>query len=108
MQRDFPIRRHPDDKVIRRVEHRLVDTRHLNPRGGMRGHSLGMSWQEEEQELVMVADQPGISTRALRGRHSLPKTTVHKCTASTRIDHSKCSHYSLGTGDIAYISVNGW
>jgi hypothetical protein len=38
-----------------------------------------MLWQEEEQVLDMVADQPGISTCALARRHSLHKTTVHTC-----------------------------
>jgi hypothetical protein len=27
----FPRQRHPDDKVITRIEQRLVDTGHLNP-----------------------------------------------------------------------------
>jgi hypothetical protein len=40
---------------------------------------LSMSCQEEDQVLSMVADQPGISTRVLARRHSLPKTTVHTC-----------------------------
>jgi hypothetical protein len=41
---------------------------------------LSMSWQEKEQVLDMVADQPGIiNTRALTRRHGLPKTTVHTC-----------------------------
>jgi hypothetical protein len=75
----FPRRRHPDDKVITRVKQRLVDTGHLNPRRGTGGRPLSMSWQEEEQVLDMVADQPGISTRALARRDSLPKTTVHTC-----------------------------
>jgi hypothetical protein len=38
----FPRRRHPDDKVITRVEQRLVDTGHLNPRRGMVGRPLSM------------------------------------------------------------------
>jgi hypothetical protein len=75
----FPRRRHPDDKVTTRFEQWLVDTGRLNPRRGLGGHELSTSWQEEEQVLDMVADQPGISTRVLARRHSLPKTTVHTC-----------------------------
>jgi hypothetical protein len=39
----FPRRRHPDDKDITRIEQRLVDTVHLNPRRGMGGRPLSMS-----------------------------------------------------------------
>jgi hypothetical protein len=39
----FPTWRHPDNKVITRVEQRLVDTGHLNPRRGMGGRLLSMS-----------------------------------------------------------------
>jgi hypothetical protein len=76
MQR-FPRRHHP--KVIVHVEQWLVDTGLLNPCRGLGGHMLGMSWQEEEQMLDMVADQSGITTRALARRHNFPKITVHKC-----------------------------
>jgi hypothetical protein len=44
----FPIRCHPRDKVIRRVEQRLVNNGHLNPLRGLGGHPQRMSWQEEE------------------------------------------------------------
>jgi hypothetical protein len=101
--------RHPDDKVITHVEQWLVDTGHLNPRRGMGGCPLSMSWQKEEKVLDMGADQPGISMRALARRHNLPKTKVHTCLQRyTYTGHSKCRHYSLGTGDIAYSSVDAW
>jgi hypothetical protein len=69
----FTRRRHPDEKVITRVEQRLVDTGHFNPLRGMDGSPPSMSWQEEELELDMAADQPGISARALARRHNLSK-----------------------------------
>jgi hypothetical protein len=72
-----PRSRHPRDKDITSVEHRLFDTGHLIPRRGLGGRPLHMSWQEEEQVLDTIADQPGISTRASARRYNLPKTTVH-------------------------------
>jgi hypothetical protein len=75
----FLRRCHSDDEVTTRFEQRLIDNRHLNPRRGMGGRPLSMSWQEEEQVLSMVADQPGISTCALARQYSLPKTTAHTC-----------------------------
>jgi hypothetical protein len=38
-----------------------------------------MLWQEEQQELNMVADQPSTDMHALARRHNIPKTTMHTC-----------------------------
>lgn len=74
----FPNRRQPDDKVIRRVEQRLIETGNLNPRKRNEGRPEVHNVHAEERILEIVEDDPCISTRAIAAQSALSHTSIHR------------------------------
>jgi hypothetical protein len=94
-------------RVIRRVEQRLVDTGHVNPRRGLGGRPGKLRSKCLTRLLISLAlarvqwQEDTIFTK----QHCI---NAGRDTASTHIDHNKYRHYSLGTGNIAHNFVDGW
>jgi hypothetical protein len=74
----YPNRRHPDHKTIRAVEIRLLENGCFAPRKDNSGRPRRLTWQQEEQLLNDIDQEPLTSVRILERDHQHPRSTVHR------------------------------
>lgn len=76
----FPNRRHPDHKTIQNAEIRAVDTGCIAPKRSLNaGRPRKLTWQQEEQLLQDVDNNPTTSTRLLSRNRRHTQSSVHRC-----------------------------
>ena len=77
-QEIFPDRQQPNHKLFQRIYSRLGETGSFRPKMPVLGRPKTISQEQEEEILVRVAENPGLSTRRIAAATGVIKSSVGK------------------------------